>query len=61
MKPLHQNGLSYLMKNYNTVLIDYSKTQPISYLASILTSLINNYDNKVSYNLIKMTYYKVKY
>lgn len=49
MKPLQQNGISFLMKNYNTVLIDFAKTKSVSYLASILTSLINNSDNKVKY------------
>lgn len=49
MKPLQQNGISFLMKNYNTALIDFSTTKSISYLASILTSLLNNFDDKVNY------------
>lgn len=49
MTPIQKNSFLYLMKNYNVAMVGFSKGKSISYLASILSSIMNyNSNNKVS-------------
>jgi len=51
MTPIQQNSFLYLMNNYNTAMIGFSKGKSVSYLASIFSSIMNNSGDKmVSYN-----------
>lgn len=46
MKPIQQHSFSYLMNNYNTAMIGFSKGKSVSYLASVFSSIMNNKDDE---------------
>lgn len=51
MKPIQKNSFLYLMNNYNTAMVGFSKGKSISYLTSIFSLILNKkYDKKVSHN-----------
>lgn len=51
MKPVQKNSFLYLMNNYNTAIVGFSKGKSLAYLTSIFSSIKNNACNeKVNYN-----------
>jgi len=50
MKPVQQNSFLYLMNNYNTAIVGFSKGKSTTYLASIFSLILNkSHDEMVSY------------
>lgn len=51
MLPIQKNSFLYLMNNYNTAMVGFSKGKSFAYLTSIFSLIMNNtYDEKVSHN-----------
>lgn len=62
MKPIQQHSFSYLINNYNTAMIGFSKGKSVSYLASVFSSIMNDSENKkVSNNKFKYMVYTLMY
>lgn len=61
MKPIQQYSFLYLMKNYNTAMIGFSKGKSISYLSSICSSIMSNSNDKiVSFHKLLVHLYKYR-
>jgi len=53
MTPVQQHSFLYLLNNYNTAIIGFSKGKSISYLTSIFSLIMNDKcsgDNMVSFD-----------
>lgn len=50
MAPIQQNSFLYLLNNYNTAMVGFSKGKSISYLVSIFSSILNRVNDEVNYN-----------
>lgn len=50
MTAIQKHSFSYLVNNYNTVMVGFSKGKTISYLVHIISSMMIDSDKLVSYN-----------